>query len=358
MPTIDLGKVVGDPGPQGIQGVKGDDGEKGDPGPNEINSTTTTTLSGILRGNYGSGGKVSVELEESSPSENSTKIVRSGGIYGAIQAKPNPNLLDNWLFTGGGSQLGDEQFPINHNGQTIYTGAGWGIDRWYGRNETSYSLSSGGLALTVASGGGYHAINQSLNNPKSLIGQKVTCSVLVTDYVMTADSTYPRIGLYAAGTAGANSQTVLTKRITGNGITTVTGIVDYDTVSYGVLNFSTFYIASTASSLVGSCKIVAAKLEIGDTQTLARMGNGEWVLNEVPSFPEQLERCLLGIRGESLHSIYRPVGGKVSSSRPQFRFVNDDGTIYALELASNGNLQVRYYDGTSWTTLQQYAPVT
>ena len=39
-------------------------------------------------------------------------------------------------------------------------------------------------------------------------------------------------------------------------------------------------------------KLLAAKLELGPTQTLAHQENGVWVLNEVPDYGEQLRRCL------------------------------------------------------------------
>lgn len=37
--------------------------------------------------------------------------------------------------------------------------------------------------------------------------------------------------------------------------------------------------------------MIAAKLELGDTQTLAHKENGVWVLNEIPDYGEQLARC-------------------------------------------------------------------
>ena len=46
-----------------------------------------------------------------------------------IQAS-NPNLLRNWYFVGGGSQLGYGVFPINQKGQTSYTGVTYTIDSW------------------------------------------------------------------------------------------------------------------------------------------------------------------------------------------------------------------------------------
>ena len=40
-----------------------------------------------------------------------------------------------------------------------------------------------------------------------------------------------------------------------------------------------------------STNLIAAKLELGPTQTLAHQENGQWVLNEVPDYGEQLRRC-------------------------------------------------------------------
>lgn len=41
----------------------------------------------------------------------------------------------------------------------------------------------------------------------------------------------------------------------------------------------------------GRAKILAAKLELGPTQTLAHREGDKWVLNEVPNYGEQLRRC-------------------------------------------------------------------
>lgn len=55
----------------------------------------------------------------------------------------NDNLLDNWYFVGGGSQLGDGIFPINQRGQTSY-GNGQTFDRW--------KLSAGGTVTLTQNG--------------------------------------------------------------------------------------------------------------------------------------------------------------------------------------------------------------
>ena len=49
---------------------------------------------------------------------------------------------------------------------------------------------------------------------------------------------------------------------------------------------------SKTISLTGTGQtFVAAKLELGSTQTLAHRENGVWVLNEIPDYGEQLARC-------------------------------------------------------------------
>lgn len=65
-------------------------------------------------------------------------------------------------------------------------------------------------------------------------------------------------------------------------VLTTSGIVDgeYDA------NTKTFSITATGKT------IIAAKLELGNTQTLAHLENGVWVLNEIPDHGDQLAKCL------------------------------------------------------------------
>ena len=62
----------------------------------------------------------------------------------------NPNLLDNWYFVGGGSQLGDGVFPINQRGLTSYTGGGGKLDRWKHLNGNgTLTLTANGIVMTA-----------------------------------------------------------------------------------------------------------------------------------------------------------------------------------------------------------------
>lgn len=188
---------------------------------------------------------------------NGTSILGSGNISAGV----NPNLLDNWYFVGGGSQQGGGQFPINQRGQTVYTG-GMGIDRW--TSDNGMTVSSGYIQTTL-SGAVYQSVNDSLMKP--LLGKTLTGTVLAYDGklytgTITLPSTYP-------------------------GSTTV---YDFYSAS-GVAVSIAMYNSGGGQALRFNVDAIAAKLELGSTQTLAHQENGVWVLNELPNFEEQLIRC-------------------------------------------------------------------
>ena len=61
--------------------------------------------------------------------------------------------------------------------------------------------------------------------------------------------------------------------------------ITFSTAKSNKVNFG--FAGSTDNSAI----IIAIKLELGDTQTLAHKENGVWVLNEIPDFGEQLRMC-------------------------------------------------------------------
>lgn len=61
----------------------------------------------------------------------------------------NPNLLRNWYFVGGGSQLGADIFPINQRGLTTYASTGFTVDGWALSNSNAQlSVNSDCIRLT------------------------------------------------------------------------------------------------------------------------------------------------------------------------------------------------------------------
>lgn len=174
-----------------------------------------------------------------------------------------PNLLDNWYFGN----------PINQRGQAEYTADGYCIDRWVLAGDTA-TLNGDGITFVSPSPG--RVVRQPIEFSDSLSGKTVTFSI------------------YA-------------KVISGNWFLTDTDKFSSEHrdvhVSDGVTSW-TFEVndASKFGSGVGSVgfwggveggqiTILAAKLELGPTQTLAHREGDKWVLNEVPDYGEQLRRC-------------------------------------------------------------------
>lgn len=270
MPTIDLGSVVG---PQGAQGNTGPAGPQGVAGPSLVSASTQTTLTGVLAGD---GNTVGVRAVDATPTNNSTNLVSSGGVYNKItndvaasyQRTCNPNLLDNWYFVGGGT--GNGVFPVNQRGATTGTTADgvYGIDRWkwsYSGTIGSWSLPSTGLTLTPASSASAN-MSQVVEFDSGLSGKKVTASILLSN------------GEFHSGT-----------------ITRTSGTNQYfleeDNIQLRFVS-NLFRVACISGRAI---TIVAVKLELGNQQTLCHnegtTENPVWVLNEIPNFAIEMYKC-------------------------------------------------------------------
>lgn len=103
--------------------------------------------------------------------------------YGLFNS--NDNLLDNWYFVGGGSQLGDGVFPINQRGQTSYGASMYGIDRWRTWGNLTVELTADGLSLTSTEGSGLFQYPQQ-NRVLNLVGEQVTFSVKINGQIYSA----------------------------------------------------------------------------------------------------------------------------------------------------------------------------
>ena len=199
------------------------------------------------------GDTIPVSAEDSTLiSEALTKIPTTSG--GGV----NPNLLDNWYFGR----------PVNQRGQTEYTGnATYSIDRWWIQYETTLSIVDGGIKI-----GGKWDVQQYFET--TLPNATYTLSLLYKDRT----GSDPLRLLIGNRTDGDLAQT---ESKDASGILSVT----FSTAKSNKVNFG--FTGSTDNSAT----IIAIKLELGDTQTLAHKENGVWVLNEIPDFGEQWLRC-------------------------------------------------------------------
>ena len=175
----------------------------------------------------------------------------------------NPNLLDNWYFGN----------PVNQRGQTSYTDVGYGIDRWF-MYSGALKIQNGIIELSASSSGG--TFEQKIENPKRFAGKTVTLSVLgkrskASWYItVRQDGVYRNISLSITNSFACASVTFVADSTLSNELAIAFACWDESDVA----------------------EIKAAKLELGSQQTLAHQdADGNWVLNEIPDYGEQLARC-------------------------------------------------------------------
>lgn len=174
----------------------------------------------------------------------------------------NENLLINWYFAD----------PINQRGQTEYADAGYTIDRWHisgGSQNIKYNVSENTLSCTYNKDR-YSVISQFIETPANLAGVKLTLSCLFEEMkkaiiqIWKIDSSNKVVVLASSG-SWENDKSLLSISLT---------------VPSNILNTDKIRIIIQTQEKI---KVVAAKLELGDHQTLAHPdANGNWVLNDPP----------------------------------------------------------------------------
>lgn len=177
-----------------------------------------------------------------------------------LQYYTNSNLLDNWFFGR----------PVNQRGQTSYTytpTSSYTIDRWRADGNGTIMLKDG--YIDVFNNNSWCSVMQYIDNPKYFAGKTLTASML------RRDENPLKLLLYVDGKS--LGEVLKTDKLVSTTVTLP------DNVSSLAILFGAD--ANKTSS------ILAAKLELGDQQTLAHKENGVWVLNEVPDYGEQLRRC-------------------------------------------------------------------
>lgn len=176
------------------------------------------------------------------------------------------NLLDNWYFKGLGSQHDNYVFPINQRGLTEYSNIGYGIDRWRRLTEETGKIILNQQGLT--SNNSLIYLRQLSVIKQHLVGETLTYSIL-----------YKNGGLYSiTHILESNHRFTTTSTITPPQPFYAEDYEDYHDEIAG------FYVPSNDY-------VIAVKLEMGSTQTLAHQENGIWILNEIPNYSTELTKC-------------------------------------------------------------------
>ena len=163
----------------------------------------------------------------------------------------NPNLLDNWHF---------QIWQRYSNGS--YSGVPKGIyvaDRWIITSSNS-------------------AIKSNLKN--------------ATPYGGIKNKTGPncRITQRLENAAQFNGMTLTLSLLKNTGLYTSTNVANGWNDTTDIFEFFSSHSSQVAWLNAGDT-ILAAKLELGSTQTLAHQEGDKWVLNEIPDYGEQLRQC-------------------------------------------------------------------
>lgn len=231
------------------------------------------------------------------------------GALANLGAGVRPNLLDNAIFIGGGSQQGGGQLPVNQRGQTSYVDENV-IDRWKltGNGGQSLTIASDGIILTsTADYGCYFTQNLEQSVIEACLGKKVTASVLSVGQ----NTAQANLNLYV-------DNTWKDYMIIQEGLSTKQFTIP--------LTANSFYINFGAGAS-GTCKLIAVKLEFGDTQTLAYQDeDGAWQLLPQPEsdYATQMLKC------QRYYQIYSTADARPSKAvdcRPVMRTDPAQGTI-------------------------------
>lgn len=194
--------------------------------------------------------------------------------------RPNPQLLINADFTN----------VVNQRGKTEYTANGYTVDCW----RSSYAntrVTPGKDGITFAAeADASRYVQQFIEYPGRLYGRTVTMSALVE----FGDETKKEIVLVS------DTKTVPTAPEK----TQVCSLSFTPSISSGLhMRADGRLLVQFGIKSGASYKVKAAKLEVGDAQTLAHQdGAGNWVLNEVSDYAAELRKCqryfqVVNIRG-------------------------------------------------------------
>ena len=182
------------------------------------------------------------------------------GVTAAQVGVCNRNLLDNWYFGNLVNQRNWTQGATNYQ----YT-----IDRWFS-NDVEVNVNDG-YATVAQSGTSNIFMIQRVESEVykySIVGKKITLSALLKNgQLKTAAVTAPA---FQSNTASE---------------------LNVDGLVLGCFSLTNEHGFRVFPDMNKTFDIVAVKAEFGTEQTLAHQENGKWVLNEIPSYAEELAKC-------------------------------------------------------------------
>lgn len=201
------------------------------------------------------------------------------------------NLLDNAYFVGGGAP---GAFPINQlSPQSLFPGGGISLARWWQGPNVALTVEPLDIRLDNNDSQSTRRIRQTVAHASAYRGGTVTGTILkASGQISTVLLEIPATG---------NTDVSATPMLTGgeNCWVNLATVFETDSIEFNV------YLPAGQQEV----RLVAAKLERGQRQTLARNISGAengWLLNDSPpDYETELQRC------QRYQYVIRGAGGNV-----------------------------------------------
>lgn len=240
------------------------------------------------------------------PYEAGDNISITGRIITTKAFPCNPKLTDNWYWGNPVNQRGWAQGNTNFQ---------YSLDRWIS-NDLTVSVNDGYVTLTQSGQSNLFMVQRKEANiyKHGIAGRKVTISALLKDGQIKS----------ATVTAPAYQENTVVQ-------TVVDGLV------LGAFSAQSEHGFRIFPDVGQSFEIVAVGAELGTQQTLAHKEYGEWVLNEIPKFGDQLAEC---------QRFYFKTASAQSSAYLMRKVNNDylmDSCIFPVEMRTTPSVQLLSY---------------
>lgn len=334
--------IQGEPGIQGPPGPQGEMGPQGPAGP----AGSVVSVNGVLPD---ASGNVQVEAGVTSVFGRSGAVAAQVGDYNADQIAEteervfvSPGQRQKLRRLSGENILinGYLASPINQRNQTSYQDtSGTGalcIDHWWITNHTiaspETSPEKGDLYLNYpADTAGQYIFLQKIENFAAYRGKTLTFSMLFKNL-----------------TGSVNLQVQFQPDYTGN-------IVSSSINSKGLLSLTftvpedaqMLWVCLVATEIVPFyVKAVAAKLELGEEQTLARQEGASWTLLDPPPDPAlELAKCQRYYQKKTIMGMWQPSSATAGSGYYFFPYENNGMRVTPTVLSP---VDVAVYGPAGW----------
>ncbi len=232
----------------------------------DLEARKASSVNGALPDSEGN-----IQLDASQIAETSERVFVSPGQRQKLGRLSGENILVNGYLAS----------PVNQRGQTSYQDTFGAdalcIDHWWITNYTTAQLEADGLAVQYPGQRGNYILLQKIENFAAFRGKTLTFSMLIKSLTGS-------VNLQAQFQPDYTGN-VVSSSITSPGLVSLTFTVPEDAQMLWVC------LAATEIAPV-SAKLVAAKLELGEEQTLARQEGSSWMLLDPPPDPAlELAKC-------------------------------------------------------------------